>query len=62
MANSCAKMTPHAPRHSCVIMLHSFTTRDLTMNLCIVVLEYARAIREEKNQMMEISLFFLAVI
>ena len=26
MANSCVKMTSHAPWHSCVLMLHSFTT------------------------------------
>ena len=26
-ANSCVKMTPHARWHSCVLMLHSFTTR-----------------------------------
>ena len=37
--------------HSFVLMLHSFTNRA-PMNLGIVVLEYARAIREEKNPSM----------
>ena len=27
MANSCVKMTPNAPCHSCVLKLYSFTTR-----------------------------------
>ena len=27
VASSCVKMTPRAPSHSCVLMLHSFTTR-----------------------------------
>ena len=31
MANSCVKTTPRAPWHSCVLMLHSFTTRELEL-------------------------------
>ena len=29
VANSCVKMTPHAPWHLCAFKLHSFTTRVL---------------------------------
>ena len=41
VANSCVKMTPHGP-DTRVLMLYSL------MNLGIVILEYAQAIKEEK--------------
>ena len=42
VANSCVKITPHAP------LFHNWGS----MNLGIVVLDYARTIREEKNPLM----------